>query len=316
MALNAEKLKSSPALAALTEEQQTAIAELSRNDENAVMAQRIGEIHGQYDRDIEAVTGLKKPEGVKTYEWMKTDVLPKVSKAAELETQLETIKTEKTTLEAQLKDGKIDEATAKKLSDLEQLSTDLKGKIEADKLEYENKIAEAQKANTTITLNNEFDRSLVGKKFKDESIISKAVRETFVTNAKAAVLAENKPDWIDDGKGGKTLVFRNEAGEIKRNPENNLNPYTAEELFISKIGDVLDLGKQQAGGGTKPAGGTGGAGGAGSSLSLSNAKTQVEADEMATEFLMSKGLVRGSKEYNEEFTTIRTENEVEKLPLR
>jgi len=313
MALNAEKLKGSAALAALTDEQTAAIAELSTNDENAVLAQRIGEIHGQYDRDIEAVTGLKRPEGVKTYEWMKADVLPKVQQATKLQGKLDALKTEKEQLETQLKDGKIDEATAKRLQDLEKLKTDLQAKIEADKTDYDTKLAAAQKANTDITLSNEFDRALVGKKFKDESIISKAVRESFVSNAKAAVLAENTPDWIDDGQGGKRLVFRGADGEIKRNAENNLNPYTAEELFVSKIGDVLDLGKQQPGGGTgAPAGG----GAGGSALSLSSAKTQVEADELATDYLMSKGLTRGSSEYNEEFTKIRTENEVEKLPLR
>lgn len=313
MALDEQKLKGSTALAALTQEQIAAITELSTNDENAVISQRIGEIHGQYDRDIEAATGFKKPEGVKTYDWMKTDILPKVGQATKLQGKLDALKTEKELLETQLKDGKIDEATAKRLKDLETLKKQLQTKIDTDKTEYEKKLADAAEKNTSIKLSNEFDKALVGKKFKDDSIISKAVRESFITNAKAAILAENKPDWIDDGQGGQRLVFRDANGQVRNNPENNLNPYTAEELFVSKISDVLDLGKQQPGGGTKKPGG-GGAGG--STLSLSDAATQVQADELTTDFLMSKGLTRGSKEYNEEFAKIRTENEVEKLPLR
>lgn len=314
MALDEQKLKGSTALAALTQEQIAAIAELSRNDENAVMAQKIGDIHGQYDRDIEAGTGLKKPEGVKTYEWIKSDILPKVGQATKLQGKLDALKTEKELLETQLKDGKIDEATVKRLKDLETLKTQLQTKIDTDKTEYEKKLSDAAEQNTSIKLSNEFDKALVGKKFKDDSIISKAVRESFIANAKTAILAENKADWIDDGQGGQRLVFRDANGQVRNNPENNLNPFTAEELFVSKISDVLDLGKQQPGGGTKNPGGGGGAGG--STLSLSDASTQVQADELTTDFLMSKGLTRGSEEYNEEFTKIRTENEVEKLPLR
>lgn len=312
--LTAEILKGSAALATLTEEQIAAVTELSKNDENAVIAKKLGEVHGQYDRDISEATGLKKPDGVKTYDWMKTTVLPKVKQSTELEEKLKTAQTEKATLEQQLKDGKVDEAVKQKLIDSEKLVADLQAKVTADKEAHEKALLDAQTQNASILVNNEFDRALVGKKFKDEKIISKAVRESFINNAKTAILAENKADWIDDGKGGKTLVFRDEKGEIKRNPENGLNPYTAQELFIGKIGDVLDLGKQQKGAGTEQPGG--GAGGAGSALDLAGATTQVEADELTTDYLMGKGLTRGSQEYNDEFTKIREENKVGELPIR
>jgi hypothetical protein len=126
-------------------------------------------------------------------------------------------------------------------------------------------------------------------------------------------LSGNTPDWIDDGKGGKQLVFRGKDGEIKRNPENNLNPFSASDLFTSKIADVLDLGKKQGGAGT---GGAGASGGKQSELSLSGVKTQVDADEQITDYLMGKGLVRGSADYNKEFDQIRTENNVGDLDLR
>lgn len=313
MALNADKLKASPALAGLTEEQIKAVTELSTNDETAVIGERIGKFWGDIDRDVEETTGLKKPEGVKTFAWLKSDVFSKVGASSKLQKKLDTLKGEKEELEKQLKDGKVDEAIAKKLKDNEQLVKDLQGQMATEKTKYEKQLTDAQSQNVSIMVNNEFDRALVGKKFKDEAIIPKSVRESYIGNAKQAILSENTPDWIDDGRGGKTLVFRDANGDIKRNPENNLNPFTASELFTTKIADVLDQGKNQGGAGT---GGKGAGGGKTSELSLSGVKTQVEADDTITDYLMGKGLVRGTAEYNQEFDQIRTENNVADLDIR
>ena len=312
--LTKELLKGSTVLAALTDEQMTAITTLSKNDENAVIAKKTGEIHGQYDRDIEAVTGLKKPDGLKTYDWMKTDVLPKVKETADIQVKLDKAKADKTELEKKLKDGKVDEVVKQQLEDATKLVTDLQAKAVTDKETYDKSLADVNAANANILVNNEFDKALVGKKFKDDKIISPAVRESFIANAKTAILAENKPDWVDKAGGGKTLVFRDAGGAILGNPANGLNPFTAEELFISKIGDVLDLGKNQKGAGSGSP--DGGAGAGGTILDLSGAKTQVDADELATTFLMDKGLTRGSGEFSTEFTKIRDENKVSELPLR
>lgn len=313
MALTVDKLKASPALAGLTEEQIKAVTELSTNDETAVIGERIGKFWGDIDRDVKETTGLEKPEGVKTFAWLKSDVFSKVGASSKLQKKLDTLKGEKEALELQLKDGKVDEAIAKKLKDNEQLVKDLQGQMATEKTKYEKQLADAQSQNVNIMVNNEFDRALVGQKFKDEAIIPLGVRESYIANAKAAILSENTPDWIDDGKGGKTLVFRGSDGEIKRNPENNLNPFTASDLFTSKIADVLDLGKKQGGAGT---GGAGGSGGKQSELSLSGVKTQVEADEQITDYLMGKGLVRGTADYNTEFDQIRAENNVTDLDIR
>lgn len=313
--LTADILKASPVLAAITEEQIAAITELSKNDENAVIARKLGEVHGQYDRDIKEATGIEKPAGVKTYDWMKSTILPKVKEVTELETKLATAKTDYEALELKLKDGKVDEAIKQKLTDAETLVTTLKGQLETAATEHKTALEKLQNTNADILVNNEFDKALAGQKFKDENIISKQVRDSFINNAKSAIKAEFKTDWIDDGNGGKQLVFRNAEGEIHRNKDNGLNPFTAQELFMSKIGDVLEVGKKQAGAGTG-AGAAGGAGGAGATLDLSGAKTQVEADEIATKYLMDKGVARGTDGFQTEFTKIRDENKVADLPLR
>ena len=55
--LKKEILLANAALAGLTDEQITAIEQLSTNDENAVIAQKVGEIHRQYDDTILKATG-------------------------------------------------------------------------------------------------------------------------------------------------------------------------------------------------------------------------------------------------------------------
>ena len=66
--LTIEMLRQNSALAGLTDAQLTAIAEMSKNDENTVIGTKIGALHGQYDTDIFNVTGVKKKDGEKRRE--------------------------------------------------------------------------------------------------------------------------------------------------------------------------------------------------------------------------------------------------------
>lgn len=58
--LTIEMLRQNSALAGLSDAQLTAIAEMSKNDENTVIGTKIGALHGQYDTDIFNVTGVKR----------------------------------------------------------------------------------------------------------------------------------------------------------------------------------------------------------------------------------------------------------------
>ena len=55
----------------LSEEQVSAIVELSRNDENQVIGQRIGEIYRELDNTIAASTGIAREGAEKTYAYLK-----------------------------------------------------------------------------------------------------------------------------------------------------------------------------------------------------------------------------------------------------
>ena len=129
------------------------------------------------------------------------------------------------------------------------------------------------------------------------------------------MLAKGTPDFIEDGKGGKVLVLRDANGNILNNPANNLNPYTISELVMqTSIKDVLDDGRRQTGGGTGSGSGDGGNGG--SSVDLSAARTQVEADRLIETHLLSTGLTRDSSEFASQAMQLRTENKVSELPIR
>ena len=60
MALTTELLNANAALSGLTDEQKTAIVEMSKNDETAVIGQKTGEIYGGLDADILAASGIAK----------------------------------------------------------------------------------------------------------------------------------------------------------------------------------------------------------------------------------------------------------------
>ena len=58
--LTKETIVANDALKDLSEEQISAIATLSENDENAVIGQRFGEVYRQMDSTIEKATGVKR----------------------------------------------------------------------------------------------------------------------------------------------------------------------------------------------------------------------------------------------------------------
>lgn len=316
--LTKEIIKANAALNGLSDEQLAAIEELSRNDESAVIGQKLREVHDRYDADIKELTGREKPMNVKTYDHLKTVI-------AELKAQ-EGDKGEADKLRAQvdalqqLKDGKGDEALKARLQAMETAIADkeshikrLEGRVNETKAEWEKKYQEAQGQNTALRINYEFEKALADPDIKFSTTIPKEVLATFLENAKSRVTSTYKADWIGDGNGGQKLVFRDESGEIIRNKENGLNPFTPGELLKKELAPVLDKGKQQAGAGT---GANGSAGKGGEVLDVSAARTQVEATDAIAKHLMSKGFARGTAAFDAEMMKIREENKIADLPLR
>ena len=318
MALTKEIILQNEGLKTLTPEQLQAIETLSTNDENAVIAKKVGEIHGAYEKDF-AEFGFKKPEGWRSkegktqiYHYVKEEVLPKLTGVKELETKLSTAEGKVKELETKIAAGATDETVKQQLKDAQKQFGDLQKQYNTEKADWENKVkTEQEKLNSTL-VDFEFQKSLTGLKFKDETALPGPVKEAFINNVKNEILGSFKPDFVQNGNG-KTLVFRDANGEIVTNPNNALNPTTVSDLLSKKLEPILDSKKQQGGAG---AGGKGAAG-AGQTVDLASAKTQVEADTIIRTSLMEQGFKRGTPELSAKQAELRKENSefISKLPI-
>ena len=313
--LTIEMLRQSSALAGLTDEQFTAIAEMSKNDENAVIGTKIGALHGQYDTDIFNITGIKKKDGEKSYDFMKrvlSEYKTKGESVKNIQKELDNAKAQVADLQSKLEKNAGNETLAQQLKDAKAQVTQLQAQLQTKETEFNTKKTEFETALKNTHVDYAFQAATTGLKFKTG--ITEPIQKTLLNAAKAEILAKGTPDFIDDGQGGKKLVIRGADGNILNNPKNNLNPYTLQELVMeTSLKDVIDTGRQQKGGGTIPPAGGGGGGGM---LDLSGIKSQVEADKAIESYLLSNGLTRDSQEFAEQSMQLRTENNVANLPLR
>jgi hypothetical protein len=314
--LTIEMLRQSSALTGLTDDQLNAIAEMSRNDENTIVGTKIGALHGQYDADILGITGIKKKDGEKSYDYAKRvlgEYKTKAESAKTIQTQLTAAQAQVAELQSKLEKGAGDETLKQQLKDAKAQVTQLQTQLQTKETEFNTKKAEFDKTIKDTHVDYAFQAATAGLKFK--SGITEPIQKTLLNAAKAEVLAKGTPDFIEDGQGGKKLVIRGADGNILNNPKNNLNPYTMQELVMeTSLKDVIDKGRQQTGGGT---GGFGsGSGGTGGTLDLSGIKSQVEADKAIEAHLLANGLTRDSQEFADQSMQLRTENNVASLPIR
>lgn len=314
--LTIEMLRQSSALTGLTDDQLNAIAEMSRNDENTVIGTKIGALHGQYDADILGITGIKKKDGEKSYDYAKRvlgEYKTKAESTKTIQTQLTAAQAQVAELQSKLEKGAGDETLKQQLKDAKAQVTQLQTQLQTKETEFNTKKAEFDKTIKDTHVDYAFQAATAGLKFK--SGITEPIQKTLLNAAKAEVLAKGTPDFIEDGQGGKKLVIRGADGNILNNPKNNLNPYTMQELVMeTSLKDVIDTGRQQTGGGT---GGFGsGSGGTGGTLDLSGIKSQVEADKAIEAHLLANGLTRDSQEFADQSMQLRAENNVASLPIR
>jgi hypothetical protein len=313
MALNPELITAQETLKGLSEDQISTIVTLSKNDEETVIGTRIGELHGQYDNDVLSVTGINRNQGEKTYDYVKRvlgDYKTKAEAASALETTISDLNTKIQGYEKTIAEGKGNETIAKQLKDAQDRVAALENQYNTDKANWEKEKGEYSVKEQKILLNVEFDKALSSLKFKKE--FTPAVVNALVKSAKDEILGTAKPDWIDDGKGGKVLVFRDQQGSILNNPENQLNPYTLSELLAKNLSDALEISRKVTGGNTKEGETKDGI----SLVDIGQATTQVAADELIVKHLLQTGYIRGTEEFAKKQMEIRLAQNVNKLPLR
>lgn len=296
MALTTELLNANAATAALTDEQKTAIVEMSKNDETTVIGQKTGEIYGGLDADILAASGIAKNGTEKTYDYAKRvigEIKSQAGNAAELQTKVSDLEKEKTRLEGIIAKGGADAETKRQL---EQAKTDLanvQSQYATLKKDYDTEKSEHEKAMFGVKIDGELAKATSGIKFKADlpASVTSVLLQQAINKVKGM-----KPEYIDDGNGGKVLAFM-ENGAVKRNPATNLQPYTAAELVQAELKTmgVLEEGRKQIGTGT----GTGTGTETGNAVDISGARTQDEAHEIIAKQLMAAGKINGSKEFDE-----------------
>lgn len=314
MALTKEVLTANAALSGLTEEQITAITTLSTNDENTVIGTHTGKIYREMDEKISSITGIPRNGDEKTYLYLERATAgfkEKAEKVSEFETKVQELEATKTRLERTIADGAQDVETKRKL---DQANADLeavKSQFNTLKEQHDNAVKTHSTELFSVKVQNEVSNALSGFKFKSD--IPEGMTKLAVENA-AQKIQSMSSDFVDDGNGGKRLVFKDQSGAIMNNPNNGLNPYTAKELIQKEFDTlgILDTGKG-AGAGSGPNGG-GGSGTGG--VTVSGAKTRVEAHKIIHDGLAAKGLTVGSDQYNSELTQAYKDNNVLDLPVQ
>lgn len=302
MALNKNLIISLPSCAELTEDQVNAIIKLSVDDENNVIAAKTKEIHDMYDADIEALTNIdKNVNGEKTYDYLKRSVSQVIS----------TLKEKNADLENKIKSSSSDDVLKQKLADSENKFNQMTAKMTEMEKKQKEVIQAKDMEIKNLAVMNEIDKSLSGIKFKDT--IPETVTNTYINVVKKSIIDTYNTEYIDDGKGGKQLIFRDKAtGLIKNNAENGLNPYTAAELMRDSIKELIDT--------TKGKGGVGGNSANEKSMSYvldtTITKTQDGAETEIRGYLTKNGYAAGTEEYQTEFNKIWTDNKVQELPIK
>lgn len=295
----------------LTDEQKQALMLMSKNDEEAVIGNRFREVYNQLDATIAKETGIARNGDEKTYLYLERAARQLAAKANSvdgLNTKIADLTKERDKLQKALEDGG-DETVKKQLA---QATKDL----DAVRKQYDTLKGDYDKLKTDhaaelfgIQVDNVLQGAKAGLKFKAE--FPQASVDVLLSQALATVKGM-QPEFIDDGKGGKRLVFKGQDGEIARNPENHLEPFTAEELLkaeLKKMG-ILDEGRQQTGTGTKPPKNQQGT----TIVDVSMARTQSEADDIIHNQLSAQGLLRGSSDYQKAYDAAWKDNNISQLP--
>lgn len=305
--LSKEALEANASLSGLTDEQKTAVIEMAEADKAEDIGKKFGEVYRQLDATIEATTGVKRNGDEKTYKYLERATK---AMADAFESEKTALTSEVERLNGVIADGTGDKVTKDALTAAQRELAAVQGKY----TELQNKFDKSEKAHAAalfgVHVDNAIANATAAVKFKTE--VPAAVTGVVLKEVISKVKGMN-PEFVDDGKGGKVLVFKNEAGEILRG--DGLQPLTATDLLRNELRTmgVLDEGRQMTGTGTHaPAS----AAGRNATIDVSGARTKTEAREIIHRELTARGYVNGSREYVAEMKKELEAANVQKLPLK
>lgn len=311
-----EMIQQQEALAGLTDAQREAIVTLSRNDEEAVIGARFREVYNRLDETIARETGVARDGDEKTYNYLERAARLLAGKANSVEglnVKIHELTAERDKLKKAVEDGTADENLKKQLAQAQKDLASVTDKFNTLKADYDKQAADHATELINFRIDNEIASAKGGIKFKAElpETATSVLLEQAISKVKSL-----KHEFIDDGNGGQRLVFKDANDAIMRNAEKQLEPYTINDLLVKELKTmgVLDEGRQQQGGGTKPIKVSTTADGI--VIDLSGVRTQTEAQELIAQTLMKQGLVNGSKAFQEAQTKAWTDNNIQSLPIK
>ena len=279
-ALIAEKDPAAKFVIRTPEEEQTFLENYRSSEVEKALGTKISEVHTRYDDDIFAVTGLKKKPEEKTYEFNKrvlSELKGKGEKAAEYEAEIVRLN------EAVKKGG-----GEKLAADLE----NVRNEYAKFKTEKEIEFEKLKKDNADFKKRTKLDSKL--NAFEFDTSIPESVRKVVIAQQIEALLS------ISDLQNDE-LIFLDEKGAPLRNKDNNLAPYTAEEILSERLKDIIK--KKRTLPGTKVPDA--------SRKTNMNLPEGVKTKVQLGDWLIKEGIKRGTKEYDEAFAELG-----EGLPLR
>lgn len=311
-----EMLQQQSALNGLTDEQRNAIVTLSKNDEEAVISKRFGEVYRQMDETIARETGIQRNGDEKTYVYLERaarELATKVNSIAGLNTRISELTAERDRLKKAVEDGTGDEKLRK---DLQQAQRDLESvtnQYNTLRADYDKQKADHSAELINFRLDNELATAKGGIKFKAE--LPQTATDVLMQQA-IGKIKSLKHEYVDDGNGGQRLVFIDANGAQMRNPEKQLEFYTVGDLLTKELKamGVLDEGRKATGISTTPPKVSTQNGAI--VLDLSGVRTQTEAQEVIAQTLMKQGLTNGSKAFQEAMTQAWKDNNVQSLPMQ
>lgn len=301
-----EMLEANEALTALTDEQKNAIVEISKADEGIVIGERIGRIYSDLDNDILQASGIAKNGAEKTYLYAKRVIgeLKAGGNTDELNAQIATLTEEKAALQKAIEEGAADAETKKALAQAKTDLADITKKYTELNTQLEKEKTRHQKEVQGMRVSMEIEGAAQALKFK--SSIPESVTKVVLANVIEKM--KGSADFIDN-EGKQTLIFKGKEGEVLRDA--TLRPLNAADLLkreLTTMG-VLEERREGSGAGSKVV-----EGGDADAMDVSGAKTQTEADQIIHKSLVARGLVRGTKAYQEAMDKAWKDNAVNKLP--
>ena len=310
-----EMLDQQDVLKGLTDEQKTAITTLSKNDEETVIGNRFREVYNKLDETIARETGIARNGDEKTYLYLERaakQLKGTADKVEGLQTKVNELTNERNRLQKAIEDGTADEQTKKALAQAQKDLESVRSQFNDLKKQNDDMVKNHAQELLGVRIDNELTNAAVGIKFKAE--LPKQAVDTLLSQTVQRIKGMS-PEYIDDGNGGKRLVFKDTTGAILRNQEKQLEPFTAGDLLLRELKamGIVDEGRKASGGGTAaPAAG----GGSNAVIDITGARTQTEAQDIIARALMAQGMTNGSKAFQDAMTQAWKDNNVSSLPFK